>query len=73
MPLDNRFNNDLFEERVLWTLKFAWLPHRCELSGRLVWLEDAYYGVASWTGPGEPVIEKRWRNPNQHLLRLLKK
>jgi hypothetical protein len=51
-----------------WRLKFSLLPRRCALSGRLLWFRWAYHGSLLWTGPGEPVEEIRWHDPDEHLL-----
>ena len=73
MPLDNNFGDKIFHSKVVWNTEFAWLPHRCQLSNRIIWLEFAVRGTAIYTGPGEPVIEHRWYNSQQHLIWLLKK
>jgi hypothetical protein len=36
---------DLFYDTVTWALKFAWLPHRCDITGREIWFEWAYCGI----------------------------
>jgi hypothetical protein len=57
-----------FYERAVWCLKFSLLPRRCDQSGELIWLEQAYVGVQIVTGPGEPVFEYRWVKKNEWLL-----
>ena len=56
----------------VWRMAFAWLPHRCDLTHRRIWLEYAYCATFMYTGPGEPVYEKIWRDRNEHLIDLLK-
>jgi hypothetical protein len=56
-----------------WQLKFAWLPHRCSLSGRFIWLKFAYCGRKIISGPGEPVIEDYWHTTTEHMIWLLKR
>ena len=56
-----------------WQLKFAWLPHRCCLSDRFIWLKFAYRGRRFITGPGEPVIEDYWHTTTEHMIWLLKR
>lgn len=73
MPLDNRFGDQLFYNKAMWYLKFAWIPCRCELSDKIIWFKTAYCGIACWTGPNNLVIEKRWRTKSEHLLELLKR
>ena len=53
---------------VGWQLKFVWLPTTCFLSGRRLWLERAYLGTSILTGPGEPIIEHRWHDKNEHII-----
>lgn len=61
-----------FWNRARWDLKFAWLPHRCEFSRRLIWLKQAYCGTAVFTGPGMPVYEYRWATREEYLIARLK-
>lgn len=61
-------NFDPFYNRADWTMKFCWLPRRCVLSNKLMWLKYAYKGTAMWTGPGEPVYEHRWHDKQEHLI-----
>jgi len=71
MPLDKNMyaaEARLFYDRAVWYLKFAWWPHRCSLTGRLIWLRSGYQGTAMWTGPGDPVFERRWISRDQFLL-----
>lgn len=57
---------------VEWQLAFAWLPHRCELTGRRIWLEYAYYSKFLYTGPGDPIYEVTWHDRHEHLMWTLK-
>jgi len=61
-----------FYLKAEWKLRFAWLPHRCMITNRRVWLEFAYCGTAMWTGPGDPVYETQWHNKQEHLIWALK-
>jgi hypothetical protein len=73
MPLDSRFGDNLFHARCLgWQYRFAWLPHRCELSGRLIWLERAYRGTACHRCDVTFVYEHRWHSTIDHLVWVLK-
>jgi hypothetical protein len=72
MPLDNFMSRMYFYHRAQWELKFAWLPHRCNLTKRIIWLSQAYRGTVMWTGPSEPEIETVWHSKNQHLIWMLK-
>ena len=51
-----------------WQLKFTWWPTTCDLSGRRIWLEYAYRGTSMLHGPGEPIIDHRWHDKNEHLI-----
>lgn len=55
-----------------WNLKFAWLPHRCDLTDQWIWLRKAYIGEGVLTGPGDPIIEHRWHDEKEHILWLVK-
>ena len=55
-------------KRTTWQLKWSLLPRRCELSGRTLWFRLAYQGVLIIYGPGDPVTEVRWHDPDEHLL-----
>lgn len=46
---------------VLW-------PRECFLTGRRLWLEKAIVRTAMWTGPGTPVYESRWYDPQEYML-----
>lgn len=61
-----------FYSRAQWTEQFAWLPHRCELTGQLIWLRPAHRGQAVWTGPGDDAVEVRWHDRHEHLIWTLK-
>ena len=75
MPLDQYMyqrRREDFKNRALWYVKFAWLPKRCWISRRWIWLEKAYHGTAMWTGPGEPIFEYHWVNKDEYLVAKLK-
>jgi hypothetical protein len=72
-PLDSLFGGQRsFYDRASWRLSFAWLPHRCIRSRRIIWLEYGYEGMAMYTGPGEPVYEYNWHSKAEHLIWCLK-
>lgn len=82
VPLDNNMNNrhhnggTVFLERAGWNYTFAWLPHRCVFSKRIIWMEQAYRGRAVYNGfplnVGEPVIETRWARDVEFIIWQLK-
>jgi phage-related protein len=61
-----------FHDRAQWQLKFAWLPKRCLLSNKCIWLKFAYRGRAMYTGPGDPVFEDHWHETTEHIIWQLK-
>ena len=72
-PLDSLFGGQSsFYYRAGWQLKFAWLPHRCINSNRIIWLRFGYLGTAVWTGPGTPVYEYNWLTKEEYLINKLK-
>jgi hypothetical protein len=63
--------DDVFESfynRAYWHLRFLWLPKRSALTGRWLWLRQAYEGTAMWTGPGTPVFEFKYHEPAEHVI-----
>jgi hypothetical protein len=62
-----------FYNRAQWSLKFALIPHRCDITKKLIWLEYAYCGRAIWTGPGDDAVETRWHSKHEHLIFQLKR
>ena len=49
-------------------LKFAWLPEKCNISGKRIWLEYAYELIAMrHLNPENPIFEYRWHNKNEHI------
>jgi hypothetical protein len=63
---------DPFYNRAIWKFTFAWLPHRCHVSNRLIWLMSGYQGTAMWTGPGTPVFETHWLTKEDFLVGIIK-
>jgi hypothetical protein len=62
-----------FYGRAQWSMKFAILPHRCDVTKKIIWLEYAYRGVAIWTGPGDDAVETRWHSKFEHIIFQLKR
>ena len=77
MPLDSLGHIpsiDFYQNRYLGAeLKFVWLPQRCIISGKLLWLKYAYRLTAMYTGPSDPVYDHRWHDKNTHIMWLLKR
>ena len=66
--INYEMNNPTFLEEAYVKLKFTWLPKRCQLTNKLLWLRPAYCATRMWTGPGEPVFEYRWFKCQEFLL-----
>jgi hypothetical protein len=64
--------DQLFYDRAVWHIRFSWLPRRCALSGKSLWLTRAYQGTAMWSGVSEPVHEHKWVERGEFLFRRLK-
>jgi len=61
-----------FYDHAEWSMKFVILPHRCDITKKIIWLQYAYCGVAIWTGPGDDAVEIRWHDRHEHLIWTLK-
>jgi hypothetical protein len=64
---------DHFYHKAIWRLRFLWWPKRSNITGRWLWLCQAYEGTAMYHGPGEAVFEFRYHEPKEHLIWNLKK
>ena len=64
---DKRFlsQNDVELKWLLW-------PRRCQVSGRWLWLTQAYCARYVITGPGDPCIWYRWYSNTEYLILKLK-
>jgi len=75
MPLDGNmgYQSHTFEEefvrRAKWTLKFAWCPKKCMISGRWMWLELAYQGLVQRLDFHPYVM---WADRHEYLIQRLK-
>jgi len=64
---------DPFKSRCIGTeLEFAFLPRKCRLTNKFIWLEYAYKQTAMWTGPEDHLFEYRWYNKDEFLIARLK-
>jgi len=74
-PIPERIErpNGSFYIRAEWKLCRVIWPKTCEITGRRLWPGTlAYRGIATWTGPGKPVIEYKWHDRQEHLMWQLK-
>jgi hypothetical protein len=71
MP-DFKSDDDGFDNRAEIHEIFAWWPKQCWITHQWMWLTYVVMGTAVWTGPGTPVVEKRYYNPVQYTMEKLK-
>jgi hypothetical protein len=67
-----KVDSDYVLSRLVWKCKFIIWPRQCEISKKTIWLEFAYKGTRTITGPGEPVFEYKWLTKEEYLLAALK-
>ena len=63
---------DPFDERAKFEYVFCAWPRRCYTTGQWLFMETAMRGRRIITGPGEPVIEDRWYNKHEAIIKMLK-
>ena len=61
---------DIFYKDATWSLQFAWLPHRCDITGREIWFERAYAGTVNTLKPN--MLHRRWVTKDVWLIEKLK-
>jgi hypothetical protein len=73
-PLDSLFGGQSsFYSKAKWQRSFAWMPHRCIISGRIIWLKYGYLGTDTYIGPGKELVsEYNWHTVEEHLIWCLK-
>lgn len=64
---DKRFLSQGYNQ-LTWSL---W-PRRCHVSGRWLWLTQAYRAMYIINGPGEPAVWIRWYSSTEMLILKLK-
>jgi hypothetical protein len=62
---------DDFERRARFEYSWSLWPRRCYRSQRWVW-GLAIEASAVWTGPGDPVVDRRWLHRDEGVIMLLK-
>ena len=58
----------VFHKTAIWTKQFAWLPHRCELTKKIIWLQSAYQGIAGYGWQKSVVYECHWHSYDEHII-----
>ena len=66
------YDDQRFLSRAYINLKWCWWPQRCHVSGRWIWLTQAYRAMYVITGPGDPCIWFRWYSREEMLVLKLK-
>ena len=56
-----------------WSLEIAWLPHRCKLTNKLLWLKLAWRGSRRLGSGDTAVTTVRWHCAEEHMIWLLKR
>lgn len=59
-------------DRSTWDRQFALWPVRSHDSNQLIWFKYAWRGYRMISGPGDPVIIKKWLTEQEYLMYLLK-
>jgi len=63
-----------FYKIATWTKEFAWLPHRCMLTKKYIWLKYAYRGKASYRVEDNLILnEHKWHDYTEHIIWELQK
>jgi hypothetical protein len=62
---------DWFKRATIENRRSLW-PRRCEITGRSLWLKRSVRATRVYTGPGDPVVEQRWFEPNAVIFLFLK-
>lgn len=65
-------DHEVFISRATVEQVYVWWPQRCDITGKRLWLTQAYKGIAVWTGPGEPIEEVRYYDAAEYLMQQLK-
>ena len=58
--------DDRFNHKAFWTRRFAFLPHRCDITKKLIWLRFAFRGDRYYFCPADYIVESRWHTPKAH-------
>lgn len=63
---------DTFYHNAKWDLKFAWLPHRCAVTGQEIWFKRAYRGSRKFRVDNDFMFDRRWIERNTWIIEKLK-
>lgn len=75
MPLDSMGHTSKFHRNSYLgaELKFVWLPKKCDLTGKYIWLVKAYKLTSIWHSADSAILEHKWHDKNTHIMWLLKR
>lgn len=62
----------IYKLQMQWQLRFMWLPKRCDITNKLLWLTHAYHGVRLINGPGDAIVIDYYHNRQEHLIWIMK-
>ena len=64
---------DSYYDSATWELTFAWLPHRCEKTGKEIWFEWAYCGSRQYrVSDNNFIFDRRWITRDSWMIEKLK-
>ncbi len=67
--INYEMNNATFLVEANVEIKFAWLPKRCQLTNKWLWLRPAYRATRYWNGERAGAItEHRWFKCHDFLM-----
>lgn len=70
---EGMYTGDIFKRFVIDTkYKFSLLPRKCHLSGKDLFLKNAYRQASLYAGPGYPEYEYRWYDKNEFVIAKIK-
>ncbi len=72
MPLDSTGNNVNYFIKGFWKVEFAWLPHICAKSKKIIWLTYAYRGRRWVYDNVDRVTKVAWLSKRSYLIESIK-
>ena len=70
--MPENYTEERFLERADTEVKWLVWPRRCHVTGKWMWLTQAYRAMYVITGPGDPCIWYRWYSNKEYLILKLK-
>ena len=72
LEMPENYSEERFLKRANTEVKWSLWPRRCHVSGRWVWLTQAYCAMFVISGPGDPAVWTRWYSRPEMLMLKLK-